>query len=245
MTMSSEETVLELSHKILADAAEHGAKTIVVACPMCNVNLDMKQVAIEARYGTKHRHADLLPVGPGGPGPGAYTRATGPESALRAEEGVNVEDRRLRLLVRGEHRAHGRCGASGRRGRQAARRALRAYLQVHVFGPRPGDDPREDRVGETRRRGGGFLLAAHAHENLPQDGGLCGIEPLHVRDGQHSRALLVGAPRPRKGDGEGGRTHRSRGGQGEEQSPAPADQGSGHAARAGGRRRRGGHPGGA
>jgi heterodisulfide reductase subunit B len=54
MTMSSEETVLELSHKILVDAAEHGAKTIVVACPMCNVNLDMKQVAIEARYGTKH-----------------------------------------------------------------------------------------------------------------------------------------------------------------------------------------------
>ncbi len=53
MTMSSEETVLELSYKILADAAEYGAKAIVVACPMCAVNLDMKQAAIEAWYGRK------------------------------------------------------------------------------------------------------------------------------------------------------------------------------------------------
>jgi heterodisulfide reductase subunit B len=53
MTMANEETVLELSHKILADAAAHGAQCIAVACPMCHVNLDMKQAAIEARYGTK------------------------------------------------------------------------------------------------------------------------------------------------------------------------------------------------
>jgi heterodisulfide reductase subunit B len=54
MTMSSEETVLELSNKIIADAADHCAKAIVVACPMCAVNLDMKQAAIEARYATKY-----------------------------------------------------------------------------------------------------------------------------------------------------------------------------------------------
>ena len=54
MTMASEETVLELSHKVLADAAEHGAQCIAVACPMCHVNLDLKQEAIEARYGTKY-----------------------------------------------------------------------------------------------------------------------------------------------------------------------------------------------
>ncbi len=54
MTMASEETVLDLSHKILTDAAEHGANCIAVACPMCHVNLDMKQSAIEARYETKH-----------------------------------------------------------------------------------------------------------------------------------------------------------------------------------------------
>ena len=53
MTLASEETVLELSHKILVDAARHGANALVVACPMCHVNLDMKQSAIEERYGTK------------------------------------------------------------------------------------------------------------------------------------------------------------------------------------------------
>ncbi len=47
MTLADEETVLDLSHKILSDAAAHGAKCIVVACPMCHVNLDMKQADIE------------------------------------------------------------------------------------------------------------------------------------------------------------------------------------------------------
>jgi heterodisulfide reductase subunit B len=54
MTMANEETVLDLSHKILANAADHGANCIVVACPMCHVNLDMKQDAVEMRYGVKH-----------------------------------------------------------------------------------------------------------------------------------------------------------------------------------------------
>ena len=55
MTMAAPETVLELSNRILADAARHGANCIVTACPMCHVNLDMKQAEIEqfanARYG--------------------------------------------------------------------------------------------------------------------------------------------------------------------------------------------------
>jgi heterodisulfide reductase subunit B len=54
MTLADEETVLELSHNILADAAAHGAQCIAVACPMCHVNLDMKQSAIEARYRTSY-----------------------------------------------------------------------------------------------------------------------------------------------------------------------------------------------
>jgi heterodisulfide reductase subunit B2 len=54
MTLASEETVLDLSHKILADAADHGAKAIAVACPMCHVNLDMKQSATDAHHGVKH-----------------------------------------------------------------------------------------------------------------------------------------------------------------------------------------------
>ncbi len=53
MTMSNEEVVLDLVHKILGNAAEHGANCVVVACPMCHVNLDMKQGAVERRYGKK------------------------------------------------------------------------------------------------------------------------------------------------------------------------------------------------
>ncbi|MEN6627791.1 MAG: CoB--CoM heterodisulfide reductase iron-sulfur subunit B family protein [Candidatus Sumerlaeia bacterium] len=53
MTMANEETVLDLGHKILANAAAHGANCVVVACPMCHVNLDMKQAAVEARHGVR------------------------------------------------------------------------------------------------------------------------------------------------------------------------------------------------
>ncbi len=53
MTMSNEDIVLELAHKILSNAAEHGANCLVVACPMCHVNLDMKLAAVERRFGKK------------------------------------------------------------------------------------------------------------------------------------------------------------------------------------------------
>jgi heterodisulfide reductase subunit B len=51
MTLASEDTVLELSHRILANAAAHGANCIVTACPMCHVNLDMKQPDVRKRFG--------------------------------------------------------------------------------------------------------------------------------------------------------------------------------------------------
>jgi heterodisulfide reductase subunit B len=53
MTMADEDTVLDLSHKIIENARAHGANCLVVACPMCHVNLDMKQAAIRSRYGTE------------------------------------------------------------------------------------------------------------------------------------------------------------------------------------------------
>jgi heterodisulfide reductase subunit B len=58
MTLAREETVLELAHKILSDAEAHRADCLVVACPMCQVNLDMKQSAVNQRYGVRHE----LPV---------------------------------------------------------------------------------------------------------------------------------------------------------------------------------------
>jgi heterodisulfide reductase subunit B len=54
MTMANESTVLDLSNKILGNAIAHGANCIVVACPMCHVNLDMKQADVERAFGVKH-----------------------------------------------------------------------------------------------------------------------------------------------------------------------------------------------
>jgi heterodisulfide reductase subunit B2 len=54
MTMANEATVLELGHRILSNAAAHGANCLVVACPMCHVNLDMKQAAVNQRYAAAH-----------------------------------------------------------------------------------------------------------------------------------------------------------------------------------------------
>lgn len=55
MTMCNEPTVLDLSQKILKNAKDHEANCIVVACPMCHVNLDMKQADIDRHIGEKHR----------------------------------------------------------------------------------------------------------------------------------------------------------------------------------------------
>lgn len=57
LTMADENVVLELSHKILTNAQQHGANCMVVACPMCHVNLDMKQPAVERRYRCRHNMA--------------------------------------------------------------------------------------------------------------------------------------------------------------------------------------------
>ena len=55
MTMAKEETVLDLSRRILADAQQQGANCLVTACPMCHVNLDMKQRDIEKHSGATFR----------------------------------------------------------------------------------------------------------------------------------------------------------------------------------------------
>ena len=82
MTMASEDTVLELASKILTNAVEHGANCVVVACPMCHVNLDMKQAAVERKYGKKLNLASVLPVRRSGAGFGLVRRAVGHRPAF-------------------------------------------------------------------------------------------------------------------------------------------------------------------
>lgn len=42
--------VVKLCHRILANAKMNGADCLVVACPMCQANLDMRQQEMEAQY---------------------------------------------------------------------------------------------------------------------------------------------------------------------------------------------------
>lgn len=45
----------KLSAKIVDDAVKHGAEAVVVACPMCHSNLDMRRPAIDASLGRQER----------------------------------------------------------------------------------------------------------------------------------------------------------------------------------------------
>lgn len=58
LSVSRTDVVAELSGRILDDATRRGAKAIIVACPMCHSNLDMRRKAIE-----QHRKQDFdMPV---------------------------------------------------------------------------------------------------------------------------------------------------------------------------------------
>jgi heterodisulfide reductase subunit B len=51
LTLADDSVVIDLTGKILRNAKKHEANCMVVACPMCHVNLDMKQAAIEKKLG--------------------------------------------------------------------------------------------------------------------------------------------------------------------------------------------------
>ena len=50
MTLCDPDTVTDLAHKIIANARKHGANVIVTACPMCQMNLDMRQADVEKKF---------------------------------------------------------------------------------------------------------------------------------------------------------------------------------------------------
>ena len=52
-SLSETDIVLELSGEILNEALEAGAECILVACPLCQSNLDLRQKGIEKRLGKK------------------------------------------------------------------------------------------------------------------------------------------------------------------------------------------------
>jgi len=55
LTMAQPKIVARLVRDILRNAEENGADGIVVSCPLCHQNLDMRQLAVNAEYGETHR----------------------------------------------------------------------------------------------------------------------------------------------------------------------------------------------
>ena len=55
MTQISENTALELIRRLLKNADDNGADLISTVCPMCQLNLDAYQDAVNAHFGTKYK----------------------------------------------------------------------------------------------------------------------------------------------------------------------------------------------
>ena len=58
-SIARRDIVVDLSKKILDDARAHGANVMVVACPMCHTNLDMRQRIMKRKY-AGHREFPVL-----------------------------------------------------------------------------------------------------------------------------------------------------------------------------------------
>jgi heterodisulfide reductase subunit B len=54
LSLTRTDLVVSLSDKIVTMAAQAGADCIVVACPMCQINLDMRQIDIKKQTGREH-----------------------------------------------------------------------------------------------------------------------------------------------------------------------------------------------
>jgi len=55
MTQISEKTALELIRRLLKNADDNGADIISTVCPMCQLNLDAYQSAVNSHFGTKYK----------------------------------------------------------------------------------------------------------------------------------------------------------------------------------------------
>ena len=62
LTLTRSDLVVKLSESILAMAKDSGAECLAVACPMCQINLDMRQDDIFKATRQALRHADHLHI---------------------------------------------------------------------------------------------------------------------------------------------------------------------------------------
>ena len=70
LSMSRTDVVVNLTDNIVGMAKAAGAECIAVSCPMCQINLDMRQLDIAKSQGQALRHADPVHHAVAGPVPG-------------------------------------------------------------------------------------------------------------------------------------------------------------------------------
>ncbi len=58
-SLTNTNVVVTLSKRIIDDAVENGAEAIIVACPMCHSNLDMRQRNI-SKMDSQHKNIPIL-----------------------------------------------------------------------------------------------------------------------------------------------------------------------------------------
>ncbi|HUL30617.1 MAG TPA: CoB--CoM heterodisulfide reductase iron-sulfur subunit B family protein [Thermodesulfobacteriota bacterium] len=88
MTLTRSDMVLKLSNDILREAKETGAKAIVVACPLCQANLDGRQRQIEETYKTRYGIPILYFTQLMGLAFGAYPKEVGLQKLITSPQEV-------------------------------------------------------------------------------------------------------------------------------------------------------------
>ena len=120
-SVSRTSSVVRLGRSIIEDARRNGAEAIVVACPLCHSNLDLRQKAMTTRGEQPLPILFITQVV--GLALGLPAETLGLEPALRGHRAVHPGPRRPRRRARrGGEAPAGGGGGQGRRPRRQARR---------------------------------------------------------------------------------------------------------------------------
>ena len=88
LSLTRTDVVVKLSDKVIGMAKAAGADCIAVACPMCQINLDLRQADMEKELGRASQHADSLHHPAIGIVPGSFPAQLGLEKLMVSPESV-------------------------------------------------------------------------------------------------------------------------------------------------------------
>ena len=103
LALSKTDKVVELSGRVIREAAYRGADAIVVVCQLCQANLDMRQTEISQASGKNYEIPVVyltqllgLALGPGPGAPGAHPPPDRPHAGPEKKARDRNDEKRLR-----------------------------------------------------------------------------------------------------------------------------------------------------